>query len=246
MNQTQLPHIDVRERGATVHGEEQVMDQRVFMQLLVVSSPVGADPQRYVDAFDSAFGEKLGVQAVVYADINHPRRLGLLSWSTSPGYFVEVLRPLFRREDLRDLKVHDEMTMFGRSYGSGYEQNLEFWVLDRPVQTVVNPQWPWAVWYPLRRNGAFEKLEPKEKRNILMEHAHIGRAYGSQDLAHDVRLACHGIDANDNEFLIGLVGAKLHPLSHVVQSMRKTKQTSEYIQQMGPFFVGRRLLICTG
>ena len=39
--------------------------------------------------------------------------------------------------------------------------------------------------------------------------------------------------------MIGLLGAKLHPLSHVVQTMRKTKQTSEYISQMGPFFVGR-------
>ena len=54
-----------------------------------------------------------------------------------------------------------------------------------------------------------------------------------------MRLACHGLDANDNEFVIGLLGAKLHPLSHVVQTMRKTKQTSEYISQMGPFFVGR-------
>ena len=40
-------------------------------------------------------------------------------------------------------------------------------------------------------------------------------------------------------FLIGLIGKDLHPLSHVVQSMRSTKQTSQYMQQMGPFFVGR-------
>jgi chlorite dismutase len=30
----------------------------------------------------------------------------------------------------------------------------------------------------------------------------------------------------------------LHPLSHIVQTMRKTKQTSEFIQSLGPFFVG--------
>jgi len=51
-------------------------------------------------------------------------------------------------------------------------------------------------------------------------------------------LACHGLDAHDNEFVIGLIGKALHPLSHVVQSMRKTKQTARYISQMGPFFVG--------
>jgi chlorite dismutase len=103
---------------------------------------------------------------------------------------------------------------------------------------VRNPEWPWAVWYPLRRTGAFEQLEDREKGAILREHAEIGKAYGVQDLAHVVRLACHGLDANDNEFVIGLCGKELHPLSHVVQAMRKTRQTSQYIASMGPFFVG--------
>jgi chlorite dismutase len=94
------------------------------------------------------------------------------------------------------------------------------------------------VWYPLRRTGAFARLGRKEQSDILREHAAIGRTYGEQDLAHDVRLACHGLDRNDNEFVIGLVGRDLHPLSHVVQTMRRTRQTSEYIAQMGPFFVG--------
>jgi chlorite dismutase len=73
----------------------------------------------------------------------------------------------------------------------------------------------------------------------LREHGMIGRSYAAGDLAHDVRLACHGLDANDNEFLIGLIGKELHPLSHIVQAMRSTRQTSEFISQMGPFFVGR-------
>ena len=63
-------------------------------------------------------------------------------------------------------------------------------------------------------------------------------AYGRRDLAHDVRLACHGLDARDNEFVIGLTGSNLHRLSHVVQRMRSTVQTAQYIEQMGPFFVG--------
>jgi chlorite dismutase len=128
--------------------------------------------------------------------------------------------------------------MLGRSYSSGFEDDLEFWVIRRPKETALNPEWPWAVWYPLRRGGAFERLEPREQGKVLKEHAIIGRAYGAKDLAHDIRLACHGLDANDNEFVIGLVGKSLHPLSHVVQTMRKTRQTSEFIVQMGPFFVG--------
>src|SRR2546421_36097 len=63
-------------------------------------------------------------------------------------------------------------------------------------------------------------------------------AYGDADLAHDVRLACHGLDVHDNDFVIGLIGRELHPLSHLVQTMRKTAQTSQYLQTLGPFFVG--------
>ena len=51
-------------------------------------------------------------------------------------------------------------------------------------------------------------------------------------------VACHGLDAHDNDFLIGLVGKELQPLSHLVQTMRKTVQTSEYMASLGPFFVG--------
>ena len=47
------------------------------------------------------------------------------------------------------------------------------------------------------------------------------------------------IDTEDNEFVIGLVSRDLYPLSHLVQAMRKTRQTSEFITKMGPFFVGR-------
>ena len=56
--------------------------------------------------------------------------------------------------------------------------------------------------------------------------------------AQDVRPACFGLDRNDNDFIIALIGAELAPLSKCVEMMRKTRQTSQYIQSMGPFFVG--------
>ena len=52
---------------------------------------------------------------------------------------------------------------------------------------------------------------------------------------------CHGLDRDDNEFVIGLIGPELYPLSKLVKDMRATRQTSEFIQQMGPFFVGKVL-----
>ena len=128
--------------------------------------------------------------------------------------------------------------MIGRTYATGYESSLAFWLLERPVQTALNEAWPWAIWYPLKRKGAFNRLEGREQAAILKEHGAIGRSYGEQDLAHDIRLACFGLDRADNDFLIGLIGKELHPLSHVVQAMRKTRQTAELMEAMGPFFVG--------
>ena len=60
-------------------------------------------------------------------------------------------------------------------------------------------------------------------------------------LAHDIRLDCHGLDKVDNDFVVGLIGKDLHPLSHIVQSMRRTQQTSLYLERLGPFFVGRAI-----
>src|SRR5262249_39885201 len=105
----------------------------------------------------------------------------------------------------------------------------------------LRPARAWALRYPLRRACAFARLAPAEQSAILREHAVIGRAYGDADLAHDIRLACHGLDTHDNDFVIGLCGRALHPLSHLVQTMRRTAQTSEYIPTLGPFFVGHVL-----
>src|SRR5262249_45576731 len=59
------------------------------------------------------------------------------------------------------------------------------------------------------------------------------------DYAHDIRLACHGLDKDDNDFVVGLIGKELFPLSAIVQAMRKTQQTALYLERLGPFFVGR-------
>ncbi|MEZ4406401.1 MAG: chlorite dismutase family protein [Polyangiales bacterium] len=218
--------VDVRERGATRDGVEQVMDRRLFMQLLAFEG----DAQTLAAAM-----RRHGVASVVYEDVNHPGGVGLLTWSEDPTHFVKSVRPA-----VKDAGVHPrpELSMLGRTYSTGYESDLEFWLLRRPVETALHEGWDWAVWYPLRRLGAFNRLEGREQGSILREHGQIGRAYGAADLAHDIRLACHGMDTNDNEFVVGLIGPTLHPLSHVVQAMRRTRQTAEFMEKMGPFFVG--------
>ncbi len=60
-------------------------------------------------------------------------------------------------------------------------------------------------------------------------------------VAQDIRLACHGLDKNDNDFVIGVLGRELYPCSAVIQAMRKTKQTSQYLESLGPFFIGKAI-----
>ena len=75
---------------------------------------------------------------------------------------------------------------------------------------------------------------------MLLEHAVIGRSFAEQDHAHDIRLSCAGLDEQDNDFLIGILGKALHPLAKVVADMRKTKHTSQHMDSLGPFFSGQR------
>ncbi len=232
-----LPTIDVVEYGGKRNGERQSMNRRLFMQLLVFDAPLGQSGDAVAAQVAGLLRERK-ITGVVYADAMDPRGVGLLTWSDDPAYFVRSVRPLFGAPTLLSVAMRPGWAMIGRTYGQGHEPDLEYTLLRRSVDNVMNEDAPWHVWYPLRRSGEFAKLPPAEQGPVLREHAQIGMAYGQQELAHDVRLACHGLDAGDNEFVIGLVGRDLHPLSHLVQAMRKTRQTSEFIVQMGPFFVG--------
>jgi hypothetical protein len=222
--------IDVQEHGAN----QQATDRRLFMQLQVLTGCLDSKP--LVRALESSRFE-----TVLYQDVNDPRGIGVLSMSEDPAFFATELRDLLNDGPFAALAVRSALTMFGRTYASGFETQLDDWLLHRPRRTALNPAWPWGIWYPLRRVGAFARLAPQEQGAIIREHSVLGRAYGDADLAHDVRLACQGLDLNDNDFVIGLVGRELHPLSHLVHAMRKTVQTSQYIQTLGPFFIGHVL-----
>jgi hypothetical protein len=220
--------LDIRERGAN----QQTSDRRLFLQLHVFTGC--PDPKPLIAALDASRAE-----AVLYLDVADPKGVGVLTMTEDPTLFVTGLRDLLNAPPFERLTRRPELTMLGRTYSSGFETDLEEYLLRRPRRIAGKPDWPWAVWYPLRRTGAFARLAPKEQGAILREHANIGRTYGEAGFAQDIRLACNGLDVNDNDFVIGLAGPDLHPLSHLVQNMRKTIQTSEYIEKLGPFFVGR-------
>ena len=230
MSGDEAAKVDVRERGAN----QQASERRLFMQLQVFGGCT--DPKPLVRALEAS-----RMETALYQDVNDPRGIAVLGMSEEPTFFVGPFRELLNGAAFGELILKPELTMLGRTYASGFEADLDEWLLRRPRRTALNPAWPWAIWYPLRRNGAFARLSPQEQGTVIREHSVLGRAYGDADLAHDVRLACHGLDVNDNDFVIGLVGRELHPLSHLVQAMRKTVQTSQYLATLGPFFVGHAL-----
>ena len=224
--------IDISEKGRSQDGRVISLDRRLYMQFLAFGA--AHDPAQYGEDLGKA-----GVPGVVYEDLNDPYGIGLLTFSENPDDFLTKVHSLLRTAPFTDLQPKPEYTLLGRTYSIGYENDLEDVLIRRPIQRVTDPSLPWAVWYPVRRSGNFEQLSADEQRTILMEHGGIGRAYGKADLAYDIRLACFGLDKNDNDFVIGLLGHELFPLSSIVERMRKTKQTSQYLTNLGPFFVGK-------
>jgi chlorite dismutase len=228
--------LDLAEKGGPKNGQPQRSDDRLFMQLLAFG---GCNDPRAVAAHLSGSG----VDHVVYEDLNDPSGIAILTLSSDPNAFLDAVRPHLGSGPFTGLTPRPQLTMFGRTYSIGYEPDLREVLTERPRRTVLNPDWAWAIWYPLRRSGSFARLTAEEQRTILAEHGQIGRAFGAGDYAHDVRLACHGLDRDDNDFVIGLIGKELFPLSAVIEAMRKTQQTSLYLDRLGPFFVGRKVRV---
>jgi chlorite dismutase len=223
--------LELAEKGRR-GGQEIALDRRLFMKFTAFGGC--AD----LGAASAALAED-GVDGALYVDTADPHGIGVIVMAEDPDYFVTTLRALFNREPFASFAHKPEFDMLGRTYSIGYEPDLVDTLFTKPRSKILNPAHRWAVWYPLQRAKKFETLPPDHQRRIFAEHASLGKRYGAGGHANDVRLACHGLDKNDNDFIVGLLGPNLHPLSAVVQEMRKTEQTSQYLDSLGPFFVGK-------
>ncbi|CAN5408786.1 hypothetical protein BH23VER1_BH23VER1_01900 [soil metagenome] len=232
---------DMREKGMALRGVPQLTDRRLFVQLHVFTGASPGDAEATITAVEAS-----GLASVVYADANDPRGLAVLILDEDPDTFAGRARALLSGEPFTSLTALPEMTMSGRTYGFGREPDVEHWLLRRPVEHATNPDWPWAIWYPLRRKGAFYSLPKPEQMEILKEHGTIGFRYGGAGYAGDIRLACFGMDREDNEFVLGIMGPRLEWLSKLVEDMRPTVQTSQFMDKLGPFFVGKVLFQSAG
>ena len=223
---------EIREIGAPIDGEFQYSTRRLFLQLQVFTGC--SRPHELIEPLKAS-----SLEVVLYHDLSDPKGIGLLFMTEDADTLVTEARQILTSEPFDLLQPKPEFTMVGRTYASGREPDLEDWLLVKPRRTTLNPELSWAIWYPLRRKPEFYRLPKQEQGKILMEHAMIGRTYVEAGYAHDIRLACFGLDARDNDFVIGLMGATLHPLSHLVGEMRKSQQTAQYLESLGPFFVGK-------
>ena len=223
--------VDLSEKG-TKDGQPISIDRRLFMKFTVFSQCLN------VEEASQALSDA-GVEGALYLDANDPKGIGIIALSEDPEYFVQELRQVFSQRPFESMVHRNEFDMLGRTYSIGYEPNLMDTLFEKPRSKVLDPDFSWAVWYPLQRSKAFYVLPDAKQRQILAEHGSIGKRYGFAGLAADIRLACHGLDKNDNDFIIGLLGPNLFPLSAVVQEMRKTEQTSQFLESLGPFFVGK-------
>jgi hypothetical protein len=225
--------LDLAERGFA-NGKAISLDRRLFMQFAAYTNCRELAP--IIVALEGA-----AIEGVMYADANDPLGIGLLTASEDPGLFVHQLRTVLQSPSWAGLQRKPEYDMFGRTYSIGYEPDLEETLLNKPLRRVLDERNQWAIWYPLQRHKGFQRLPAVDQRRILAEHGTLAKRYGRGGHATDVRLACHGLDRNDNDFVIGLIGPELHPLSAIVQEMRKTEQTALHLESLGPFFVGKVL-----
>lgn len=224
-------NIDLSEKGRGSDGKSVSLDRRLFMQFMAYRN---ADFNFLVEQFKA-----ISAQAVIYRELNDAKGIGIMVYCEDPNYIVDQIHPILNHEKLSGMEYREEFTMIGRTYSIGYEADLDDVLIKRPARRVCDPETPWAVYYPVRRSGMFERQSREDQRKMLMEHGGIGHAYGKAGFATDIRLAGHGLNKDDNDFIIGLLGKDLFPLSALVQHMRRTRQTSEFIEKMGPFFVGR-------
>lgn len=231
---TESVSLDLSEKGRAKDGTPLSSNRRLFMQFHAFGDC--GDTEKIVKAL-----EKADIDLALYADINDPSGIGLIAMSEDPNVFADGLRHLLSQSPFAELTQKHEFTMLGRTYSFGYEPDLERTLVDGPRERVLDPGLPWVIWYPLRRNKQFETLSEEEQRSVLGEHGKLGFKFGKAGYAKDIRLACHGLDKNDNDFVIGILGKDLAPMSILIQTMRKTKQTSMYLESLGPFFIGRIL-----
>ena len=120
---------DLSEKGGLKDGAPQRSDVRLFMQLLCFGGC--GDVVGVAQALSV-----IGIETVVYEDLNDPTGIGILTVSEDPNAFIDIAAPAIRRVT-DGLSPKPEFSMFGRTYALGYEPDLQDTLTGRPRRTVL-------------------------------------------------------------------------------------------------------------
>src|SRR5947207_2190250 len=89
---------DLSEKGGMKDGVPQRSDDRLFMQLLVFAGCADA-------AAVASHIRQSGLEGAVYANVNDPRGIAVLSLTRTPETFVERVRPALNAGPCADLNL---------------------------------------------------------------------------------------------------------------------------------------------
>ena len=232
---------ELREVGAPgSDGVRQHMEKRLYMQVRILDVDLSKTDMKKFTATLQELATKNKMACVLYADASACNAIGLLTWAEDPSFFTDVVNMVIASV-ASTCTERVGWTMFGKTYSNGHEKNLDEYLFKKPIRNATRDDWEWAIWYPLRRKGPFYVQDPAEQCKMLLHHAAIGKAFSDVGAAHDVRLKSFGMDGKDNEYVVGIIGEDLHCLSRVVEEMRKTRHTAEFLESLGPFFVGKKI-----
>ena len=226
--------LSLAERGKTAEGAPQSLDRRLFVQLLAYTGCPDAAP--LAEAADQA-----GVGGVVYESAQDPQGVAVALFHEDPAFFVEDGRRLHTSAPFRDLAPLPALTMLGRTYSIGYEQDLLGTLVARPVKTMTNP------------DVVVGRVVPAPAERPVR----AGAARGAAADAHGARRDRPGVRGRrptpttsasratgwtrtTTDFVAGLVGKSLFPLSKPSSSGcgRRARRPSSS-SRLGPFFAGR-------
>jgi chlorite dismutase len=152
MTRAEAGKVDILEHGAN----QQTSTRRLYMQLQAFGDC--DDPKRLALEL-----ERARVEGVLYADAADPLGVAVLGIAEDPAFFVGRWREILGSEPFLGLRRKPELTMFGRTYSSGFEADLEDWLLARPRRTALGPDWPWAIWYPSAGPGRSQGSRPRSR-----------------------------------------------------------------------------------
>ena len=125
--------VDVAEHGRSAEGETTSLDRRLFMQLHAYGGSRDTAP------LSSALEAARRLEGVLYEDANDPTGVALLTVSESPEAFVSEYRSFLQSSPFAELEPKPELTMLGRTYAIGYEQDLEETLVERPAPAGPRP-----------------------------------------------------------------------------------------------------------